>query len=67
MLEYKQTTDELLNRIGVPGEELHLLIELGYRSKQKAERQAADRLDIWAAKQPFAIDMLRRLLCKNER
>jgi hypothetical protein len=53
------TLDELLVRIRAPHEELRLLIELGYRSQQEAEREAAGRLDNWLSRQAFDLDMAR--------
>jgi hypothetical protein len=52
--------DVLLDRCKVPHETLRTLRELGYASKNEANHEAAAEVDTWMAKQPFALDMLRR-------
>jgi hypothetical protein len=51
--------NELLDRSLAPGEELRHLIELGYASRRKADREIAGVVDTWLSKQPFVISALR--------
>jgi hypothetical protein len=52
--------DKVLTAALPPSEELWRLIELGYASRRRSDKNAAGMVDVWLSKQPFVVDRLRQ-------